>query len=216
MFGMIASSENGLTRSGPRSISVSQQSAKDFRPPIAVATEAPTRSESFSITIPESNSACRAAATTSCAKRSIRRACLYSIHRVGSNSFASQAKLTGKPLASKALIAPAAERLPIKRSQLVATPLASGVTAPSPVIITLRRPFAPISPPIPSLPSTRSTSRVMTNPVRRRPGGLTPVLAPPRAPAEREPQQSASERGLPAPSRAASAPAPAAGAPARG
>jgi hypothetical protein len=42
---------------GPRSISVSQQSANDFRPPIAVATEAPTRSESFSITIPESNSA---------------------------------------------------------------------------------------------------------------------------------------------------------------
>ena len=55
MFGMIAGSENGLTRSGPRSISVSQQSSKDFRPPIAVATEAPTRSDSFSISIPESD-----------------------------------------------------------------------------------------------------------------------------------------------------------------
>ena len=80
MFGMIAGSENGLTRSGPRSISVSQQSSNDFRPPIAVATEAPTRSDSFSITIPGSASAWRAAATASCAKRSIRRACLYSIH----------------------------------------------------------------------------------------------------------------------------------------
>jgi hypothetical protein len=145
MFGMIASSENGLTRSGPRSINVSQQSSNDLRPPIAVATEAPTRSDSSSITIPESNSACRAAATTSCAKRSIRRACPCSIHRVGSNSFASQAKPTGKPLASKALIAPAAERLAIRRFQLAATPPARGVTAPSPVITTLRRPFAPIS-----------------------------------------------------------------------
>jgi hypothetical protein len=65
MFGMIASRENGLTRSGPRSINVSQQSSNDVRPPIAVATEAPTRSASSAITIPESTSACRAAATTS-------------------------------------------------------------------------------------------------------------------------------------------------------
>jgi hypothetical protein len=47
-------------------------------------------------------------------------------------------------------------------------------------------------------------------------GGLTPLLAPPRALAAREAEQSASERGLLAPSRAVSAPAPAAGARARG
>jgi hypothetical protein len=47
---------------------------------------------------------------------------------------------------SNAVIGPAAERPPIRRSQLVATSLANGVTAPSPVITTLRRPLAPINP----------------------------------------------------------------------
>src|SRR5437773_8847496 len=37
-FGMIAVIEKGLTRSGPRLISVSQASSNDLRPPIAVAT----------------------------------------------------------------------------------------------------------------------------------------------------------------------------------
>src|SRR6059036_1739770 len=50
---------------------------------------------------------------------------------------------------SKAVIGPAPERPPIKRSQLVATSLANGVTAPSPVITTLWHPLAPISPPDP-------------------------------------------------------------------
>jgi hypothetical protein len=40
---------------------------------------------------PESASAWRAAATTICAKRSIRREVLRSIQTVGSNSFSSQA-----------------------------------------------------------------------------------------------------------------------------
>ena len=43
---------------------------------------------------PESASACRAAATTICAKRSIRRAVLWSIQSVGSKSFSSQANVT--------------------------------------------------------------------------------------------------------------------------
>ena len=43
-FGMIWTIENGLTRSGPRSFSVSTQASNDFRPPIPVATAAPTRS----------------------------------------------------------------------------------------------------------------------------------------------------------------------------
>ena len=95
MFGMIAGIENGLTRSGPRSRSVLWHSWNDFRPPIPVATATPTRSGASATTMPESASACRAAETTSCAKRSMRRACLCSIQSVGTKSRASQAKCTG-------------------------------------------------------------------------------------------------------------------------
>jgi hypothetical protein len=133
-FGITASSENGLTRPAPRSVSLSQQSSNALMPPIAVAIEAPMRSDSCPISTPESASACRAAATTSCAKRPICRDDLGSIHRVGSNSFASQAKLTGKPPASKAQIGPPAQPPSIRRSQLTTMSLPSGVTAPSPVI----------------------------------------------------------------------------------
>ena len=43
-FGMIWTIENGLTRSGPRSLSWSTHASNDLRPPIPVATAAPTRS----------------------------------------------------------------------------------------------------------------------------------------------------------------------------
>ena len=82
-FGMIAGIENGLTRSGPRSRSTCEQSWNDWSPPIPVATDAPIRSASAAMSSPQSASACRAAATTSCAKRSIRRAVLCSIQSVG-------------------------------------------------------------------------------------------------------------------------------------
>ena len=59
-----------------------------------VATDAPTRSASFAMSMPESLSACRAAARIICANRSIRRAALRSIHDVGSKSFSSHAKCT--------------------------------------------------------------------------------------------------------------------------
>src|SRR5436190_3976840 len=142
-FGITANNENGLTRPGPPSPTVSQQPSSARIPPIAVATEAPTRSGSFPISIPASASACRAAATTSCANRSICRARRDTIQRAGSNSFASQAKPTGKPLASNAPIGPAAERPSTKRSQLNPTPSANGVTAPNPVTTTRRHPSQP-------------------------------------------------------------------------
>jgi hypothetical protein len=56
-FGMIWTIENGLTRSGPRSLSWSTHASKDFSPPIPVATAAPTRSAIGAITRPESVSA---------------------------------------------------------------------------------------------------------------------------------------------------------------
>ena len=46
-FGMIWTIENGLTRSGPRELSVSTHASNDFSPPMPVATAAPTRSGVF-------------------------------------------------------------------------------------------------------------------------------------------------------------------------
>ena len=51
-FGMIDGIEKGLTRSGPRVVSVSQQSWNDFRPPMPVATAAPIRSASLAMSMP--------------------------------------------------------------------------------------------------------------------------------------------------------------------
>jgi hypothetical protein len=61
MFGMIWMIEKGLVRSGPRSMRTWRQSSKAFRPPIPVATAAPTRSGAAAIEIPLSASAMRAA-----------------------------------------------------------------------------------------------------------------------------------------------------------
>ena len=94
MFGMICTIANGLVRSGPRSRSVWKQFSNAYRPPIPVATAAPTRSGASAIEIPLSFSAMRAAERAICENLSIRRACLWSIHVVGSKSFSSHAKLT--------------------------------------------------------------------------------------------------------------------------
>src|ERR1044071_5964045 len=106
-----------------------------------VATVGPTRSASDSIEMPESASACRAAATIRCAKRSMRRACLRSMYSVGSKPVASQAKWTAKSVESNCVISPAPERPATSASQVDSTSTPSGVTAPRPVITTLRLPF---------------------------------------------------------------------------
>ena len=69
-----------------------------------VATETPMRSVSAAMSMPESSSAIRAAATTIWAKRSIRRAFRCSIHVAGSKSFNSQAKWTANSDGSKEVI----------------------------------------------------------------------------------------------------------------
>ena len=99
----------------------------------------------------------RAAATIICANRSMRLACLRSIHCVGSKSFASQANVTGNPVVSNAVIGPAVALPATSFSQLDRTSLPSGVTAPSPVITTLRRPLAPIDLDVPRSPVRRRT-----------------------------------------------------------
>ena len=57
-----------------------------------VAIEPPMRSASASMSIPESSRAWIAAATIICAKRSMRRACFFSMTSDASKPFSSQAK----------------------------------------------------------------------------------------------------------------------------
>jgi len=71
----------------------------------------------------------------------MRRACLWSIQVRGSNSFSSQAKVTGYSLASHCTIGAAPDFPAIRFCHDVSTSLPSGVTAPMPVITTRRRPF---------------------------------------------------------------------------
>ena len=74
---------------------------KDFDPTVWIDRKAARRMDRFSQMIlaaarqAESDSACRAAARTSCAKRSMRRDALRSTQSVGSKSFSSHAKCTG-------------------------------------------------------------------------------------------------------------------------
>ena len=143
MFGMIAVIESGLTRSGPRVTSVEWHSSKLCRPPIPVATEAPVRSVSPSTSTPESASAILAAASTICEKRSIRRALRCSIQLVGSKPLSSQANVTGYSLASKSVIGPAPLFPAVRFSQKLSAVFPSGVTAPTPVTTTRRRPLSP-------------------------------------------------------------------------
>ena len=90
----------------------------------------------------------------------MRRACLCSIHCVGSKSFSSQAKWTGNSLASNCWISAAPDSPAIRFAHVVSTSLPSGVTIPSPVTTTRLLPLSPATY-IPSPPSTSSTSPVM-------------------------------------------------------
>src|SRR3954447_2027800 len=108
-----------------------------------VATDAPTRSCSFEMSMPESLSAWRAAARIICAKRSIRRAALRSIHTVGSNSFSSHAKCTLYALFewSNCVISAAPDSPASRLRHESSTEFPSGETHPRPVITTRLRPL---------------------------------------------------------------------------
>jgi hypothetical protein len=141
MLGMIWMIENGLVRSGPRSIRSCRQSSKAFRPPMPVATAAPTRSGASATERPLSASAIRAAESASCAKRSIRRACFFSIQTFGSKSDASQAKRTAYPVVSNWVIGPAPDSPARRLSHVDSGSFPSGDTIPTPVTTTRRLPL---------------------------------------------------------------------------
>ena len=95
MFGMIAGIENGLTRSGPRSRSWSRQSWNDLQPADAGRDDGADPVGLLGDVEPRVGLGLPRGGDDSCAKRSMRRACLRSIQSVGSKSFTSQAKVTG-------------------------------------------------------------------------------------------------------------------------
>jgi hypothetical protein len=71
----------------------------------------------------------------------MRRACLRSIHCVGSKSFSSQAKWTGNSEASNCWISAAPDSPATRFDHDVSTSFPSGVTMPSPVTTTRLFPF---------------------------------------------------------------------------
>ena len=97
-----------------------------------VAIDAPMFSGSALTSTPESCSACRAAASTSCTKRSMRRDALRSIHTVGSKSFSSQAKCTGKALVSNCVIVSAPDSPATSARQDDSRSFPSELTMPMP------------------------------------------------------------------------------------
>ena len=119
MFGMIAGIENGLTRSGPRSRSVSVQSWNDFSPPIPVATDAPTRSASLRDHDPAVGLGLPRRRDRQLREAVIRRAVLCSIHSVGSKSFSSHAKWTSYSESSNCVIGPAPDSPAIRFRHVV-------------------------------------------------------------------------------------------------
>ena len=90
---IMAGMRKGLIRPGPRLRRRSNCSERVAIPPIPLAMKTPTSSRLVvSITRPELRNASVAAATANCTKRSVRRASLRSITRVGSKPLTSAAK----------------------------------------------------------------------------------------------------------------------------
>ena len=128
-FGICAGIPSGDIRAGPRSRSTSCWSSIVWMPPIPVARMQPSRIGSYgsSPSQPASAIASPAATTASCEKRSSRRISLTDSSSLGSKSVHA-------PAPSKIPHSPAAQR-----AYSASAPTPSGVTAPRPVITTLRR-----------------------------------------------------------------------------
>src|SRR3954447_22677897 len=148
-----------------------------------VATDAPTRSASFEMSMPESLSAWRAAARIICANRSMRRAALRSIHCVGSNSFSSHAKWTLYPPCewSNCVISAAPDSPASRLRHESPTEFPSGDTHPRPVITTRLRPLLLTSHPqaaVDEKNSARDERRLLGAEEAYRPGDVLRIAEP--------------------------------------
>ena len=156
MSEIIIGMKNGLTRSGPRSLSTRCWASNVSMPPIPEPRTTPIRSRSSeSTSIPELWSASRLATTANWTKRSIRLASLRSITPSVVKSFTSQANRVVKEDASKRVIGPAPDFPAIRFFQNSSVMFPSGETTPVPVTNT-RRPFSDMGYPSPGLGTLRA------------------------------------------------------------
>src|SRR5919201_830880 len=137
-FAMSMGTRNGDNRLGPRSSMSTTSLMSVSSPPTPVAIAVPTRSGSFTVSRPASLSACDAAATPRCVKRSVRRASLRSMYCVASKPFTSPAICVSYGAGSKREMRVMPLRPCVSESQLLATSSPSGVTMPMPVTTTRR------------------------------------------------------------------------------
>ncbi len=135
--GSIIGIRNGLTQRGPRVRSFSASSSSVPIPPTPVPMTTPIRSRLASlIARRESASACAAATTANCVKRSIRRASRRLSSASGSKPLTSAAMRVLYSLASKRVIGPTPERPSRSDCQVLSMSFPSGVTQPTPVTTT--------------------------------------------------------------------------------
>jgi hypothetical protein len=140
MFGKDIGAKNGPIRRGPWENSVSAPCSIVSRAPIPVPMRTPTRYGSTSaVASPPSSRAARAAATPSCACRSMRRASFRPRIASASKPRTSPANRVSYSEASKRVM-PAIPDLPAMiAGQISAIEFPTGQSAPIPVMTTLRR-----------------------------------------------------------------------------
>ncbi len=172
--------KNGVTFDHvPFSFALSELSQNVMIPPMPVPITPPTRalnsssSGSFASAI-----ASRAATKANCVKRSIRRASLRPISSSGLKSLTSAAMRASKRPASKAVIGATPDSPAIRRLQNSSRVLPTGVTAPSPVTTTRRRPGGWI---LEALKTSGSYGGLPAHPLRRINATMGRALAPRRA-----------------------------------
>src|SRR6266404_3771115 len=111
-------------------------------PPIPTPTMTPTRSSLAGVTrSPDWATAIRAAAIANWMNGSIFLMSRRSMKSSGAKSWTSPAMRDGKSATGKRVIGPMPERPAIRAVQFFSTPVPSGVTRPTPVTTTRRRPF---------------------------------------------------------------------------
>ena len=140
MSGIIAGMVKGETRRGPISWRRSTAFSSHSRPPIPEATSTPTSSGMAPMSRPESVTASRASATPRATQREVRRSSLAPRWSTGSNPFTSPAMCVARSETSHSEMGTIPGRPRRHASQLAATSLPRGVTAPIPVTTTRTRP----------------------------------------------------------------------------
>src|SRR5918912_2530494 len=138
ILGDISGTKKGVTRSGPFSLNVRSSRATRFMPPPPVFITTPTAALLAGvIASPASSRAMRLTATANWAKRSMRRASLTGMYRLGSKPVTSPAMRTHKADASNAAMGPMPQTPADRLAQNSSTVRPIGLRTPRPVTTAL-------------------------------------------------------------------------------